>query len=163
MSKPSIASCYVKETQRRYPMGEHLWSWKHLLKGQSPLQKSRLAKKLFRTIFGTYFIIAFITTALQIASEVRHEENTIKNEISHIVKVFDATLSAALWNLDTDAAETAVNGLYGIDSITGVKLERDVKISLGIVDSNVDDKEQLKGEKTKKPFKTYAYTFSIGL
>jgi diguanylate cyclase (GGDEF)-like protein len=88
------------------------------------IKKSALMKKLIVTIFSLYFIIAVLVSAAHILFEYKNIRSQIELDLKSIHISSSTSLSAAIWNFNSEQVEKVVDGLLTLHFISGVKIHQ---------------------------------------
>lgn len=84
-----------------------------------------LSKKLLTNVLSTYFLLTFIVTAGQIMAEYYNSKTHITDDLFTLQKTFSASLTRAIWELNTQQAVTIAEGLLAIPTVEGVIIRDD--------------------------------------
>ncbi len=73
--------------------------------------KNSISRKLIQYISIIYFSIAIVCTVVHIILEYNHEAEQVQNEIISIEKTFEGVVSGALWAIDKEQLDKAVESM----------------------------------------------------
>lgn len=81
-----------------------------------------ISTQLITTVFGFYFIVTVIVTVYQMASEYRHVEAEIKNDLNQLFVTFKPSITNALWSYDYETLRGILLGIQQIPNVVGAKI-----------------------------------------
>lgn len=121
-----------------------------------------LSKKLLTRVLSVYFVLTFLVTLGQIFAEYVNAKRHIQSELQTLQNTFSASLTRAIWELNTQQAITIAEGLLAIPVIEGVVVrdENEETITeLGKFQSSVSTTEIT--EVTSTQGGLFGYTFPL--
>ena len=86
------------------------------------IRKSALMKRLIVTIFSLYFIIAVLVSVVHILFEYKNIRNQIELDLKSIHTSSANSLSAAIWNFNSEQVVKLVDGLLTLQFVSGVEI-----------------------------------------
>jgi diguanylate cyclase (GGDEF)-like protein len=86
------------------------------------IKKSALMKRLIVTIFSLYFIIAVLVSVVHILFEYKNIRSQIEMDLKSIHVSSSNSLSAAIWNFNSEQVEKLVDGLLTLQFVSGVEI-----------------------------------------
>ena len=92
-----------------------------------PRDHQSISKQLIRVVFAFYCVIAMTVTGIHILLEYRHTREAVKSELQSNDTVFGSVIAVALWNLDYEQIDTAMDAMLEVPIVTGVKIEQQGK------------------------------------
>lgn len=79
-------------------------------------------KRLIVTIFSLYFILAVLVSVLHILFEYKNIKNQIEVDLKSIYVSSSSSLSAAIWNFNSEQVVKLVDGLLTLQFVSGVEI-----------------------------------------
>ncbi|MGS2717305.1 diguanylate cyclase [Eionea flava] len=86
------------------------------------LKKSALMKRLIVTIFSLYFVIAVVVSFAHILFEYKNIRNQIELDLQSIHNSSSSSLSAAIWNFNSEQVEALIDGFLTLQFISGAEI-----------------------------------------
>ena len=84
-----------------------------------------ISRRLLVSVLSVYFVLTFIVTCIQIVAEYSNTKNYISNELRTLENTFSASLTRAIWELNTPQVVSISEGLIAIPMIEGVLIRDD--------------------------------------
>lgn len=106
------------------------------------IRKSALMKRLIVTIFSLYFIIAVLVSVVHILFEYKNIRNQIELDLKSIHTSSANSISAAIWNFNSEQVTTLVDGLLTLQFISSVEIHHNTD-GLNIVKGSVYNKSSI--------------------
>lgn len=129
-------------------------------------QSSSISKRLLFSVLSVYFVLTFLVTCVQVIAEYRNTKSYISNELQTLENTFSASLTRAIWELNTPQVISISEGLIAIPMIEGVVIREDTGELLtqkGEVSKLVEQREELvtKGELIEGENGLFGYRFPL--
>lgn len=106
------------------------------------IRKSALMKRLIVTIFSLYFIIAVLVSVVHILFEYKNIHNQIELDLKSIHTSSANSLSAAIWNFNSEQVVNLVDGLLTLQFVSGVEIHHNTD-GLNIAKGDVYDRNSI--------------------
>ena len=106
------------------------------------IRKSALMKRLIVTIFSLYFIIAVLVSVVHILFEYKNIRNQIELDLKSTHTSSANSISAAIWNFNSEQVTTLVDGLLTLQFISSVEIHHNTD-GLNIVKGSVYNKSSI--------------------
>jgi diguanylate cyclase (GGDEF)-like protein len=90
------------------------------------IRKSALMKRLVVTIFSLYFVIAVFVSLIHILFEYKNIRNQIELDLQSIHVSSSSSLSAAIWNFNSEQVESLIDGLLTLQFVSGAEIHHNV-------------------------------------
>jgi signal transduction histidine kinase len=84
-----------------------------------------ISRRLLVSVLSVYFILTFVVTSIQIVAEYKTTKEFISNELRTLENTFSASLTRAIWELNTPQVVSISEGLIAIPMIEGVLIRDD--------------------------------------
>jgi signal transduction histidine kinase len=84
-----------------------------------------ISKRLLVSVLSVYFILTFIVTCAQIYADYTNTKDYISHELRNLEKTFSASLTRAIWELNTPQVVSISEGLLEIPMVEGVLIRDD--------------------------------------
>lgn len=102
--------------------------------------KQSISRKLLVSVLSVYFVLTFAVTCVQLIAEFSNTKSYIAKELRTLESTFSASLTRAIWELNTPQVVSISDGLVAIPMIEGVLVRNDLGEQLtqsGNTDLNV--------------------------
>lgn len=86
------------------------------------IRKSALMKRLVVTIFSLYFVIAVVVSVIHILFEYKNIRGQIELDLKSIHISSSSSLSAAIWNFNSEQVESLIDGLLTLQFVSGAEI-----------------------------------------
>ena len=124
-----------------------------------------ISKRLLFSVLSVYFVLTFLVTCIQVIAEYRNTKSYISNELQTLENTFSASLTRAIWELNTPQVVSISEGLIAIPMIEGVIIRGDTGELLtqkGTVSSTVESTDLAsKGELIEGENGLFGYRFPL--
>lgn len=110
-----------------------------------------ISKRLLFSVLSVYFVLTFLVTCVQIVAEYRNTKSYISNELQTLENTFSASLTRAIWELNTAQVVSISEGLIAIPMIEGIVIRDDTGALLtqkGVVPKQAEYTSELASEGT---------------
>lgn len=100
-----------------------------------------ISRRLLVSVLSVYFILTFVVTCAQIYADYSNTKNSISHELRNLEKTFSASLTRAIWELNTPQVVSISEGLLEIPMVEGVLIRddnRELLTQMGGIANNVD-------------------------
>ena len=100
-----------------------------------------ISRRLLINVLSVYFILTFIVTCAQIYADYSNTKDYISHELRNLEKTFSASLTRAIWELNTAQVISISEGLLEIPMIEGVLIRddnRELLTQMGGIDNLAD-------------------------
>jgi signal transduction histidine kinase len=84
--------------------------------------KTGLSRKLLTRVLSVYFILTLIVTVGQIFTEYLSTKDHVEDELQTLKNTFSTSLTRALWELNTEQANSIAEGLLELPIVEGVQV-----------------------------------------
>ncbi len=84
-----------------------------------------ISKRLLFSVLSVYFVLTFLVTCVQIIAEYKNTKQYISNELQTLENTFSASLTRAIWELNTAQVVSISEGLIAIPMIEGIVIRDD--------------------------------------
>lgn len=84
-----------------------------------------ISRRLLVSVLSVYFVLTFIVTCIQIVAEYTNTKSYISHELRTLENTFSASLTRAIWELNTPQVVSISDGLIAIPMIEGVLIRDD--------------------------------------
>lgn len=82
-----------------------------------------ISRRLLVSVLSVYFILTFVVTCIQIIAEYKTTKDYISNELRTLENTFSASLTRAIWEINTPQVISISEGLIAIPMIEGVMIK----------------------------------------
>jgi diguanylate cyclase (GGDEF)-like protein len=106
------------------------------------IKKSELMKRLIVTIFSLYFIIAVLVSIVHILFEYKNIHSQIETDLKSIHISSSNSLSAAIWNFNSEQVVKVVDGLLTLQFVSGVEIHHNTD-GLNVAKGDVYNKSSI--------------------
>lgn len=84
-----------------------------------------ISRRLLVNVLSVYFILTFVVTCAQIYADYSNTKDYISHELRNLEKTFSASLTRAIWELNTPQVVSISEGLLEIPMVEGVLIRDD--------------------------------------
>jgi len=84
-----------------------------------------ISRRLLVSVLSVYFVLTFLVTCIQIIAEYTNTKSYISDELRTLENTFSASLTRAIWELNTPQVVSISEGLIAIPMIEGVLIRDD--------------------------------------
>ena len=84
-----------------------------------------ISRRLLVSVLSVYFVLTFLVTCIQIIAEYTNTKSYISHELRTLENTFSASLTRAIWELNTPQVVSISEGLIAIPMIEGVLIRDD--------------------------------------
>lgn len=84
-----------------------------------------ISRRLLVSVLSVYFVLTFIVTCAQIYADFKNTKDYISDELKNLEKTFSASLTRAIWELNTPQVVSISDGLLEIPMVRGVLIRDD--------------------------------------
>ncbi|MDU0113120.1 ATP-binding protein [Psychrosphaera aquimarina] len=84
-----------------------------------------ISRRLLVSVLSVYFILTFVVTCAQIYADYSNTKDYISHELRNLEKTFSASLTRAIWELNTPQVVSISEGLLEIPMVEGVLIRDD--------------------------------------
>jgi len=84
-----------------------------------------ISRRLLVNVLSVYFILTFVVTCAQIYADYSNTKDYISHELRNLEKTFSASLTRAIWELNTPQVISISEGLLEIPMVEGVLIRDD--------------------------------------
>jgi signal transduction histidine kinase len=109
--------------------------------------KQSISRRLLVNVLSVYFLLTFAVTCIQLVAEYNNTKQYISDELKTLENTFSASLTRAIWELNTPQIYSIAEGLVTMPRIEGV-LIRDENGEMISKMGNVDYNDALTGSIT---------------
>jgi len=124
-----------------------------------------ISRKLLKKVLCFYFILTLSVTGIQIIAEYFNTKSHIDNELLTLEKTISASLTRAVWELNTQQAVAIIEGLLAIPMVKGITVSDEtgtIITQLGEVKGDSSITDALFGHSFPLLFEFSGKTISIG-
>lgn len=89
------------------------------------LATKSISRRLLVSVLSVYFVLTFLVTCIQIVAEYSNTKSYISDELRTLENTFSASLTRAIWELNTPQVVSISEGLIAIPMIEGVLIRDD--------------------------------------
>lgn len=89
------------------------------------LATKSISRRLLVSVLSVYFVLTFAVTCIQVVAEYTTTKNYISDELRTLENTFSASLTRAIWELNTPQVVSISEGLLAIPMIEGVLIRDD--------------------------------------
>lgn len=84
-----------------------------------------ISRRLLVNVLSVYFILTFVVTCIQVYADYANTKQFISSELQTLEKTFSASLTRAIWELNTAQVVSISEGLLEIPMVEGVLIRDD--------------------------------------
>ncbi len=95
--------------------------------------KTHIASRLVKSVFSIYLFLALSITCFQMVLEFKNERNIVEKELHSLLESIAPVVSQALWNIDSESATSAAEGLHINNLVSGVLIVDDINQQISSV------------------------------
>lgn len=89
------------------------------------LATKSISRRLLVSVLSVYFVLTFVVTCIQVVAEYTTTKKYISDELRTLENTFSASLTRAIWELNTPQVVSISEGLLAIPMIEGVLIRDD--------------------------------------